>query len=238
MKKISNREEANNYYKLVSNGVEEFAKQTKARPSEIHSYLSKNGKVFLKRLEVDEVSGIENVLQDVLLHRKHMEDDKVVTFESFSKVNENLFDVGLPTVEHEKVLADIFSTSLGHIDTIDSNLHFFKINDFGKEIYSIIFSSEEITKIKENLKSKLTEDIISKVLTINSIDSVYIDPIKFWISDCVDESKLNEIVNSKLSSSLVLNFIVDSFNKSLSFPVEVSKFSNYKEVNGFSVWFS
>jgi len=62
--------------------------------------------------------------------------------------------------------------------------------------------------------------------------------MKFWISDCVDESKLTEIVNSKLSSSLVLNFIVDSFNKSLSFPVEVSKFSNYKEVNGFSVWFS
>ena len=93
MKKISNREEANNYYKLLNSAIDEFSNKTKSRPSEMHKYLSNNKKVFLKRLELDDVDGVEGVLNDILLHKKHMEDDKVITFEKYSKLNENLFEI-------------------------------------------------------------------------------------------------------------------------------------------------
>jgi len=238
MKKISNREEANNYYKTINSGVNDFAKETKARPSEIHKYLSRNGKFFLKRLGLDDVSGIENVLNDVLLHRKHIEDDKVINFESFSKLNENILEVGLPTIEHEKVLADLFNTSVGHVESLDSNLHLFKVNDFGKDIYCVIFNKEEMGNIKSNLIEKIKSDILSKVVSLGSIDSVSIDPLKLWISDIVDESTLYERVSSLVSESLILEFVLSSINSSLVYSIEKGRFQNFKEHNSFSVWWT
>jgi hypothetical protein len=238
MKKISNREEANKYYKLVNNAINDFMGETKARPSEVHKYLTKNGAKFLKRLEISDVEGIDSVLNDVLLHRRHMEDDKVITFESFSKLNESSINVGSPTVEHEKVLADIFNTSLGHIDVLDPQLHLFKISDFGKDIFAIIFNESEITKIKEELIIKIKDEVTSKVINVSDVDGVSISPIKFWLSDILDETKLSESINSKISSDLVFDFIKSSFSNEVSLSYNLGQLNSFKEYSGFSVWFS
>lgn len=236
MKKISNREEANKYYKLVNNAINDFMGETKARPSEVHKYLSKNGARFLKKLELSDIEGIDNVLNDVLLHRRHMEDDKIVTFESFSKLNESLIDVGSPSVEHEKVLADLFNTSLGHIDLLDAQLHLYKIEDFGKEVYSIIFNESEISKIKEDLKTKISSELSSKIVQVVDVDGVSIDPIKFWLSDILDDSKVIEVVNSKISSQMVFNFIKSSLFESPSLNFDLGRFDNFKEYSGYFIW--
>lgn len=238
MKKISNREEANKYYKLVNNAINDFMGETKARPSEVHKYLTKNGVKFLKRLELSDVEGIDSVLNDVLLHRRHMEDDKVITFESFSKLNESSINVGSPSVEHEKVLADIFNTSLGHIDVLDPQLHLFKISDFGKDVYAIIFNESEISKIKKDLIIKIKDEVTSKVMNISDVDGVSISPIKFWLSDILDESKVLEVINSKISSDMVFNFIKSSLFKSTSLDFDLGRFDNFKEYSGYFIWFS
>jgi hypothetical protein len=238
MKKISNREEANKYYKLVNNAINDFMGETKARPSEVHKYLTKNGAKFLKRLEISDVEGIDGVLNDVLLHRRHMEDDKIITFESFSKLNESSINVGTPSVEHEKVLADIFNTSLGHIDVLDPQLHLFKISDFGKDVYAIIFNESEISKIKEDLIIKIKDEVTSKVINVSDVDGVSISPIKFWLSDILDETKLSESVNSKISSDLVFDFIKSSFSNEVSLSYNLGQLNSFKEYSGFSVWFS
>ena len=238
MKKISNREEANNYYKLVNNAINDFMGETKARPSEVHKYLTKNGVKFLKRLELSDVEGIESVLNDVLLHRRHMEDDKIITFESFSKLNESSVNVGSPSVEHEKVLADVFNTSLGHIDVLDPQLHLFKISDFGKDVYAIIFNESEISKIKEDLIIKIKDEVTSKVINISDVGGVSISPIKFWLSDVLDETKLSESINSKISSDLVFDFIKSSFSNEVSLSYNLGQLNSFKEYSGFSVWFS
>ena len=238
MKKISNREDANKYYKLVNNAINDFMGETKARPSEVHKYLTKNGVKFLKRLEISDVEGIDSVLNDVLLHRRHMEDDKVITFESFSKLNESSINVGSPSVEHEKILADVFNTSLGHIDVLDSQLHLFKISDFGKDVYAIIFNESEISKVKEDLKVKIGSELSSKVIQVSDVEGITIDPIKFWLSDILDESKVLEIINSKISSDMVFNFIKSSLFKSTSLNFDLGRFDNFKEYSGYFIWFS
>jgi len=238
MKKISNREEANKYYKLVNNAINDFMGETKARPSEVHKYLTKNGVKFLKRLELSDVEGIDSVLNDVLLHRRHMEDDKVITFESFSKLNESSINVGSPSVEHEKILADVFNTSLGHIDVLDPQLHLFKISDFGKDVYVIIFNESEISKIKEDLIIKIKDEVTSKVMNVSDVDGVSISPIKFWLSDILDESKVLEVINSKISSDMVFNFIKSSLFKSTSLNFDLGRFDNFKEYSGYFIWSS
>lgn len=207
MKKISNREEANNYYKVINTAVDDFISKTKAKPSEVHKYLNKNGKSFLKRLEVDEIEGMQNILNDVLSHRKGMEDDNIFTFENFSKLNENLLNVGNPTVEHEKFLADMFNTSLGHIDVIDPQLHLFRINDFGNLIYSVIFTNDEIKKVREELESDIVSGLLSQSVSLDSISGVLIDKLSFSLSDLLTEVDVQSIVTSKLSKSFVLNYI-------------------------------
>ena len=238
MKKISNREEANKYYKLVNNAINDFMGETKARPSEVHKYLTKNGVKFLKKLELSDVEGIDSVLNDVLLHRRHMEDDKVITFESFSKLNESSINVGSPSVEHEKILADVFNTSLGHIDVLDPQLHLFKISDFGKDVYAVIFNESEISKIKEDLIIKIKDEVTSKVMSVSDVDGVDISPIKFWLSDILDETKLSESINSKISSDLVFDFIKSSFSNEVSLSYNLGQLNSFKEYSGFSVWFS
>jgi len=238
MKKISNREEANKYYKLVNNAINDFMGETKARPSEVHKYLSKNGVKFLKKLELSDVEGIDSVLNDVLLHRRHMEDDKIITFESFSKLNESSINVGSPSVEHEKILADVFNTSLGHIDVLDPQLHLFKISDFGKDVYAIIFNESEINKIKESLKIGIKSEVSSKMVQITDVDGVSIDPIKFWLSDILDDSKVVEVINSKISSKMVFDFVKSSLFDTPSLNFDLGRFDNFKEYSGYFIWYS
>ncbi len=236
MKKISNREEANKYYKLVNNAINDFMGETKARPSEVHKYLTKNGAKFLKRLEISDVEGIDSVLNDVLLHRRHMEDDKVITFESFSKLNESSINVGSPTVEHEKILADVFNTSLGHIDVLDPQLHLFKISDFGKDVYAIIFNESEISKVREDLKVKIGSELSSKVIQVSDVEGVTIDPMKFWLSDIMDGSKVFEIISSKITSEMVFIYIKSSLFKSTSLNFDLGSFESFQTYSGYFIW--
>jgi hypothetical protein len=77
-----------------------------------------------------------------------MELDGVYKFESFISMNESLIGINKSNIEHEKVLADYYSLVIGHVELIDSEIHLYKINDFGKKVTSIIFSDSEIEEIK------------------------------------------------------------------------------------------
>ena len=233
MRKITNREEANYYYKIINKGVDEFVSKTNARPSEVHKYLKNNKKRFLKQLELNDVDGIENVLGDVISHRKHLQDDKVVTFESFSKLNENFVELSKPTIDFEKVLADKFNTSLGHIEIIDPQFHLYKINDFGKDVYCMCFTKSDLDKIKLHISVQISEIVKSKVLSVSDFGSFSMPSMKFWLSEFVDESLLESLVKSKVDLEYVKDFIFNSYNLSSS-PVQFRGVSN---IDSFSVYF-
>lgn len=234
MKKISNRDSANQYYQLINKEVDDFSHKTKARSSEIHRYLSKNGKKFLKRLDLSDVVGIENVLQDVISHRKHMEDDQVITFESFAELNESIDFVGSPSLEHEKVLSDLFNTSLGHIDLVDSQTHLYRINDFGNYIYVVIFNQFEIEKFKNSLISKLVDGVKNSTVEVGKVQLFSFDNISFLCNDFVDDSLLTQLVGSKVSSEFVYSFI-ESLISSSSELSTITDF-NRRDVGSYKVW--
>jgi hypothetical protein len=231
MREISNREGANNFYKVINSGVDDFITKTKARPSEIHKYLSKNGKRFLKNLELDDVEGIENILQDVISHRKFLEDDKIITFESFSKISTGFVTLSKPGIDLEKILSDKFNTSLGHIELVDPEYHLYKINDFGEIVYCMIFSEQDIEKIKSFIIERLNQEIKTKELIMSQIDNLNLPKLKFWLSDFINLDLLSENIKSKLSLDYIHEYILQNFflvySDKYTIESEITNLSNF-----------
>jgi hypothetical protein len=239
MKKITNREELNQYYKQVNELVDEYITGHNIRPSEVYHYFQRNLQSFLERTGLSDVDGIKKVVNDVLEHRRHMELDKVMKFESFNKLNESVLSIGNATVEHEKVLADYYNTSIGHIDLVDGDIHLYKINDFGKKVISIIFSDSELQKVKENVLDGLVSEAENKVLSINEIGGVGIGvSFRFWLSDVFDKEKFRATLTEKITNENLLLIIKSTIQKNQELPTNFSSDRlNYKDdFKGYHIW--
>ena len=239
MKKITNREEANQYYKKVNELVDEYITKWKVRPSEIFHYFKRNMESFLESSGLSDVEGIKRVVDDVLEHRKHMELDKVMKFESFNKLNEGVINIGNATVEHEKVLADFYNTSLGHIDIIDDDIHLYKVNDFGKKVTAVIFSDGELKKIRENIISQLVEETKKRVLSVSEVDGIEMGfSIRLWISDIFSEDSFRKSIEEKINNEHLLLIIKNIVQRNQDLPVSFSndRLSYKDSFDGYHIW--
>ena len=239
MKKINNREEANQYYKKVNELVDEYITKWKVRPSEIFHYFKRNMESFLERSGLSDVEGIKRVVDDVLDHRRHMELDKVMKFESFNRLNEGVINIGNSTVEHEKVLADFYNTSLGHIDLVDGDIHLYKVNDFGKKITAIIFSDNELVKIRENVVNQLIEETKNKVLSINEIDGINMGfSIRLWVNDIFSEESLRKSIDDKINNENLLLIIKNIVQQKQDLPItfNTERLSYKDSFDGYHIW--
>ncbi len=234
MKKITSREEANLYYQKVNDAVDDFVKKTSARPTEVSRYLSKNSKRFLIQNDLHEIDGIETILSDVINHRKHMEKDKIVTFESFTKMNESFISLSEPSVDYEKILADKFNTSLGHIVLLDSELHIYKVEDFGKVFYASVLSENDIESIKIKLINNLIDEIKSQSIILDEVSNIPISKITFLVEDFCNNDDLESRVRGKIDSMIVFDFIKTILrNKQI-----VDNFIGPDNQSGYYIWFS
>ena len=141
---INNREDANRYYQMINDLVDEYTEKNKIRPSNLKRYLqpgSERFNKFLERNKLKDVKGAAVILKDIIEDRDSMEQDGVITFESFKMFESEEFKIhsmkqclykGIEkaTSSQEKVLADHFDTNLGDIDIVDSDKHIFKLNDW------------------------------------------------------------------------------------------------------------
>jgi hypothetical protein len=234
MKKISNRKEANTYYKIVNDAIDKFSNETKSTPSEIHRYLSRNGKSFLKRLEINDIEGIDSVLNDVLVHRKNIAEDNIMSFENFNTLNENILTLSPPTVEHEKVLADYFNTSLGHIDLLDPSVHLYSISDFGDKIFAIIIHESEIDVIRKEMCNNIKSEILSKTISISECKGVSINPIKFWVDDFSQSDLIDDYISSKVTDSHLFEFFIGGLSTTNSY--DLSDLSSKGKIGEYYLW--
>lgn len=83
MKKISDRNELNQYYSLVNAKMDEYFTKYKIRPNEFLSYLKNNLDEVKEEFGVSDVIGIEKVIMDVCRHYLHSQEDNILKFESF-----------------------------------------------------------------------------------------------------------------------------------------------------------
>jgi hypothetical protein len=234
---INNREDANKYYQIVNELVDDYIDKWKIRPSNLKRYLtpgSERFNKFLLRNNLSEVKGADRVLADVISDRASMEEDGVITFESFLYFESNEFKVeslkqclykGIEKadIKMEKVLADHFDTNLGSIDIIDADKHIFKLEDWeGDDWKVIIYSNEEMELIKSNMIDYLYDEISKKEVEL-------VNNISISLSKLVNKDNFND----KMGDIFTKDFLNDTITECLS-----GEFKFKSEVDNYFIWIS
>ena len=238
MKKISNSDELNHYYGKVNKFIDDYIKIYKVSPIEIYRYINKNMNKFLEKYGIKEIENIDKVVKDVIEHRRNMEKDRVFKFEQFSVLlTESLLYLNPATVDHEKILADYYNTSLGHITVVDSELHLYEVKDFNKVTKSIIFSSNEFSEIKEKIKLKILEELNEVRVDLNSIDDQVLNKsFSFLLGSIMSKELLLSNLDTKLNNETLIDLVTTLLPNSLvgkSTFFEVKFKENFKD---FFIW--
>ena len=208
MKKISNRQDLNHYFTNINGFFDDYLSHG-VSAIRVHKYITQNMERFKNKYNLSEIEGIDEVIRQVAEHRRNMELDNIVKFEQFvSRIDENLLSISRSDVKHERVLADYYNSSIGHIELINHSCHLYKIEDFGQEIKSVIFSEEELGLIQTNVIDKIISELQNRKVSINSLDgqSIY-NPIDFLLGSIIDETKLKENIESKLDKKTLIEII-------------------------------
>ena len=218
---IKSREDANKYYQIVNELVDEYMSKGKIRPSNLKRYLqpgSERFKKFLIRNKLNEITGIDRVLSDVIEDRANMESDGVLTFENFKFFESDEFKIasmkqclykGIEKADlnMEKLLADVFDTNLGSIDIVDSEKHCFKIEE---EEVVFIYSKEDVEIIESNIIDHLYDELCKK-------DVVLTDDISMNLSDLVGKEafvkKLDEFFTEEFLLKLIGGLLDSEYYK-------------------------
>jgi len=229
---INNREDANRYYQMINDLVDEYTEKNKIRPSNLKRYLqpgSERFNRFLDRNKLKDIKGASVILKDIIEDRESMEKDGVITFESFKMFESEEFKIhslkqclykGIEkaTQKMEKVLADHFDTNLGEIDIVDADKHIFKINDWNnQEIDVVIYSKEEMNIILTNIVEHLYGELSKKKIELSK-------HISIELSDLIKEDAFTNKIENILTEDMTKNLISDCLDNNFKFK---SEFQDY-----------
>ena len=233
---INSREDANKYYQIVNALIDNYITKEKIKPQNLRRYL-KNGsdkfEKFIERNGLIDINGIRQVINDVIDSWTHIEDDGIMTFESYKLYESEEFKItsliqclykgiGKTDINTEKFLADYFDTNLSHIDIIDSDKHIFKINDWeNKDLIAIVYNNDELDIIKENIKEYLTDLLLNKKVDLLGLE------VK--LENIIDKTKAEEYIQSELGDEKITDLINNSLEQNYT------KF-NYKKTDKFHLW--
>jgi hypothetical protein len=233
---INSREDVNKYYQILNELVDEYTEKNKIRPSNLKRYLQPGSERFNRFLEKNKMKDIKRadvILKDILDDREAMEKDGVITFESFKIFESDEFKIhsmkeclykGIEksTQKMEKVLADHFDTNLGHIDSVDSDKHIFKISDWEKEDCNvIIYSLEEMNVIKYNMFDHLYDEISKSKFEI-------VTGVSIELSSLIDRNNFEEKLSDIFTEEKLIKTITDC----------LGDYEFEKESNDFFIWVS
>ena len=157
---------------------------------------------FLKKRGLSEIRGISRVVQDVLEDRIALHKDSVMTFENFSllesvelnirSLKECLYlGISEVTVDHEKLLADLFDCSLSHVECVSPERRIFRVDS--EALGSVVvFLENELEIVHSNMVNYFVGEVLKNSIKCQGLD--------FGVfSDFVDEDRVLSIVSEKFS---------------------------------------
>jgi hypothetical protein len=242
---IKSREDANKYYQLVNELVDEYMSKGKIRPSNLKRYLEPGGerfKKFLIRNKLNEITVIDRVLSDVIEDRASMESDGVLTFESFKFFESDEFKIssmrqclykGIEKADlsMEKALADVFDTNLGSIDVVDSDKHSFYIEDEMLDV--VCFSLEDMKIIENNVVEYLYSELKKKEIDLIDIaqgGNLSINLGDFISSNDAVFNAFDETIRKKLDDGELIAIIENLLSQEYNGSAEM------KSERGYYIW--
>lgn len=193
-------ENINDLYDRVNKLIDEYF-EWNIKPSSLKRYLKKGSigiKKFIDRNELGNIDRIDKIILDIVDDRNGMEQDGVITFEKFNSVfvEEDSNEIGEDGhdsilykdleesgIEHEKIIADHFRTSLGHINLLDSTKHIYEISERNNMMEIIIFSKEDLAIILKNLSEFIYNGLMESKIKMKSIN------LEIDISDIIGDDK-------------------------------------------------
>ena len=218
---ITNSEEANKYYQLINQYIDDYTEKWKIKPSNLGKYLLKNNKLikFLERNGLKDIKNVDRVIKDVIDDRIAIQNDMVMTFENFKFFESTEFKmldlrqclykgVDKTTIEHEKILADHFDISLSHINIINADKHILKIEGLKSDFECVIYTIDELGIIKENIKEYCLEQATNTSIILQGVglktevnirEFIDVDKFKHHIDSLINMEKVKEILRMLLS---------------------------------------
>lgn len=237
-RKITNTEESNYYHNIVNDLIHSYIKEWNIKPTKLKEFFSKNELSFLKQNKLDDVIGINKVVSNVLEDIVAMELDGLLKFDDFS-LNESLLSIGKSNNTHEDILGDFYNTSLGHINPINDDIHLYEIDDFGQKIKSIIFSKEEINKIKNVLRDKYLEEVKKNTLSVGNLGNLKTLKFNIKVEKIIDIDKYNKLFDDEINEHNILriiNTILDNKNTFEEEGISFNKIEYKKLYKNFHIW--
>lgn len=198
------------YYVRIKSYVDSYVSKWQVKPSRLKHYLNKErlGN-FLERENLTDVNMIDRVLEDVISSYIAAEKDMIMTFESFeyeevSDIKEVIYlGVSDANIEHEKLLADVFDTSLSRIDVLNKTKHVFRVDGMVSDQDVVVFSNDDLGVIKANLVDHFKGKVLDGKFELEnfSIDLRVI----------VDVSALLSRLNDIFDDEYLVTFLSDVF---------------------------
>ena len=212
---IQNTEDANKYYQLVNQYIDEYVGKWKIKPNNLKNYLLGNKSKlvnFLERKGLKDISNINRVVLDIVEDRVAMHNDGVMTFENFKFFESDEFKIidmkqclykGIDktNIKHEKILADYYDVSLSQIDVVSADKHIFKIDDLN----IVIYDEDELNIIKENIKDYVLNQTFNKSVKLDLGNSDL--DLNVNIKDFMDEDKFKNKIDEILTPESVKSII-------------------------------
>jgi hypothetical protein len=212
---INNSEDANKYYNVVNQYIDEYVDKWKIKPTNLKNYLLGNKSKlinFLERKGLKEVNNIDRVVSDIVEDRVSMYNDSVLTFESFKIFESDEFRIldlkdclykGIEktTIEHEKILADFFDISLSQISPISSEKHTFWVHDVDTPV--VIYNNDELTIIKENIIDYAYNQMFNKTISLD----LGLSKFEVKIGDFISEQQFKDKFSINLTTEKLKNVV-------------------------------
>jgi hypothetical protein len=236
---INNKEDANRYYQVINGLVDDYLDKWKVRPSNLKRYLqpgSERFNKFLERNKLKDIKGADVILKDIIEDRDSMEQDGVITFESFKMFESEEFKIhslkqslykGIEkaTSSQEKVLADHFDTNLGDIDIIDADKHIFKINDWNNnDVEVVIYSKEDLEVIEGNMIDHLYTELSKSKITLT--DNISIE-LKDLVKEEAFENKMFDIFTPEFLIKTISDLLEGKYQKEKDSVASVNQGKNF-----------